>query len=113
MTDETFKLAVTAIASFGGAGGLGAAWWFKKWINGVDKSIKELTKSVNTLVVSDAVQQEKKSQFDGSLSQIQKCLNETTKDVGILSASIKKVWEVIEKVPSFGIKDRISDRGDS
>jgi len=109
MDDSSFKIIMTAIGSASSVGGLTAMWWFKRWITKVDSRFDNIEKHIQQLVVTDAVSKEQKSNFDGSLSQIQKCLNETTKDVGQLTASIQKVWQVIEGIPKIGVKARISD----
>ena len=113
MKDETFNIVITAIVSASSVGGLSAVWWVKRWINSVDTNIKSLTDSVNKLVTADEVQKEKKSQFDGSLTQVQKCLNTTTESLGALSASVTKIWDVIEKIPGLGVNSRTSDNKDN
>ena len=107
---------IAAIGSAVGVASLGAGWWFKKWITGVDKKLEVLNEAVQKLVVSNAVVDEKNknnkeqnAKVEGNLSQLQDCINKNTQDIGRLSSSVEKIWITFEKLPS--VKDnRFSDK---
>lgn len=88
---------------------VGAAWWFKRWIARVDKQLEDLSVEVHKLSISDAVSKENKAHLVGSIDQLQKAVSGTNKDLGRVTASIDKLWQVLESTPQVSLPRRASD----
>ena len=66
------------------------------WIRGVDRSLQDLAMQYTQKAVSEA-------RIQGQIDSLQKAITATSKDVGLLSASIQKIWDIMI---SQGVCDR-------
>ena len=101
------QVIVTGIA--GGAGLVGAKFWFNYWIKRTDEKIDKLTEKVNQLIVSSALNKQANDQKDGRFIQLQQALDGLADRVAGANAKADKLWSTLEAHPSI-VPRRMSDQ---
>ena len=59
-----------------------------RWMDRVERAINTLSEKYSRAQVRDA-------ELTGSIDSLQKSVNQTHKDVGLLAASVQKVWDIM------------------
>lgn len=84
-------------------------FFIKRWLDRVERAIKELSREVNSLKTKQAVSSEREANIRGNLESLASSIKGTDKTVGKLSSSVEKVWLVLQN--SEIVKSRMSDFG--
>jgi len=105
---EYINIAIAVLTGL--AGIFGGGFWFTRWVNQVDESIKQLTTIMNKMKSQMKYIQDQKASTDGSLSQIQKSLNESLSEMGRMGGRLDAVWKMFDKYFEKEALERTSDK---
>jgi hypothetical protein len=59
-------------------------------------AVKELREAVQALTTAQAVSQERQAALSGSMSTLGNSVSSVTKDIGLLSAAVSKMWDALQ-----------------
>lgn len=106
--EHGFGLLIAALSGF--AGVLGGSFWFHKWVKETDDAIMDLSKKVGKLIMKVEIANGSTNKTEGSLSQIQKAINDTIGELAKTSAKIDALWRLIDSQFSDLTQTRVSDK---